>query len=351
MGLAVSWVAVRPYVIPAAIIVIGIVLGVAFEYGGRRRIALLPAIRSHRWLSMAIEALAGAVVLWFTSLGIYVAIVSSQQRPSVERLLDQILLVLVLASITIVAGRFVGSAVLFLSRGPEQQLASGTLFASVSQGLIAVLGALIILSSLGIQITPLLTALGVGGLAVALALQPPLANLFSGLQLVASRQIRPGDYVELQTGQQGFVEDINWRNITIREPTNNLVVVPNLLLAQAIFINYRLPDPQVAARVPVRVAYGSDLDFVEQLMLRAVALAREDMHGQGTSGDAYVRFDEFGSDTINLSVRFFVPRVVDQERARSSFLRRLYALLREHGIGSPVTNPVVPPAAPAADKA
>src|SRR5262249_37420548 len=155
------------------------------------------------------------------------------------------------------------------------------------------MGALIILSSLGIQITPLLTALGVGGLAVALALQPPLANLFSGLQLVASRQIRPGDYVRLQTGQEGFVEDINWRSISIRERPNNLVVVPNTMLAQAIFTNYRLPEPRVATRVPLRVAYGSDLDFVERLAFEATRLALDDVGAEALADDTYFRFEEF----------------------------------------------------------
>jgi len=296
----------------------------------------------HAWLGIALESLDLGILFWVTAIGVHVAIAVSSAPPAVLRLLDQTLAILVLASVTIVAARFAGSAVLHFSRGPGSQIASGSLFASVAQGLVIVFGLLLTLSSLGIEITPLLTALGVGGLAVALALQPPLANLFSGLQLIASRQIRQGDYVALASGQEGFVEDINWRSISIRESANNLLVVPNLVLAQQVFINYRLPEPRVAARVPFRVAYGSDLDYVERLALEAVASVDGNVDDEGISQEAYVRVHEFADTTVNLSVSFYVKRVIDQEHAKSEFLRRFHDLMKREGIESPIGNPVVP---------
>jgi small-conductance mechanosensitive channel len=337
-----SWFSVRPFVIPLVIVLIATGVGAVLQFVVLRRVNESSLLRRNMWLSIAFDSLGASVMIWTAALGVYVAITTSAATQAVIHLLDSALAVLVLSSVTVAVARFTGSAVLRLSGSPGQQLASGTLFASVSQSLVGIMGGLIILQTLGIQIAPLLAALGVGGLAVALALQPPLANLFSGLQLVASRQIRPGDYVELQGGQQGFVEDINWRSISIREPTNNLLVVPNQVLAQAVFTNYRLPEPQVSARVPIRVAYGSDLAFVEQLALEAANLTREDIGRDRTSHDAYVRFEEFGDATVNLAVHFLVPKIVDQERARSVFLRRFYELLQRNGIGSPVQNPVIP---------
>jgi small-conductance mechanosensitive channel len=337
-----TWPAIREFVVPVACIAVAAGMGAVLEFLVQRRLAASVFVRRRAWLTILIDALDAGVLFWATAFGVHVALAVSTLPPNVVRLLDQTLLVLVCASVTIVAARFVGSTVIRLSRGPGQQIASGSLFASVSQALIVVLGALFTLSSLGIAVTPLLTALGVGGLAVALALQPPLANLFSGLQLVASRQIRPGDYIALPSGQEGFVEDINWRSISIRESTNNLVVVPNQVLAQEIFINYRLPEPRVAARVPLRVAYGSDLDFVERLALEAVTLVGEEINDQTASREAFVRVHEFGETTVNLSVSFFVKRAIDQERAKSEFLRRYYELLCRAGIGSPIGNAVVP---------
>lgn len=330
------------YLIPAAIIAVGAGIGAALRLVVQRRVLRSTAVRSRPWLEMALQAAGLGYVFWIAALGAHIAIVLSARTAPIMRTLDDVVLVLVLLSVTIVAIRFTGSAVLQLSRGPEQRLASGTLFASLAQVLVGAMGGLIILDSIGIRVTPLLTALGVGGLAVALALQPPLANLFSGLQLVASREIRSGDYVALQGGQEGFVEDINWRSISIREPTNSMIVVPNQVFAQAIFINYRLPEPQIAARVLLKVAYGSDLDFVERLALEAVQRARRGIDGKGTSSDAWVRFEELTDSGVSLAVSFYIPRIADQERAKSAFLRCFYGLLQDHGIGSPTQNAIVP---------
>ena len=98
---------------------------------------------------------------------------------------------------------------------------------NIAWGLVVGLGLLVVLSGLGISITPMLTALGVGGLAVALALQEPLSNFFAGVFLALAGQIRVGDYVRLDSGQEGFVADFGWRSTRLRMLANNLVVVPN----------------------------------------------------------------------------------------------------------------------------
>ena len=106
----------------------------------------------------------------------------------------------------------------------------------------------------------MLTALGVGGLAVALALQDTLGNLFAGLQIVASKQVRPGDYLLLESGQEGSVTDIAWRYTTLRTQSNNLVVVPNAKLGQSIITNFQLPDQPLSVIIEFGVAYSSDLE-------------------------------------------------------------------------------------------
>jgi small-conductance mechanosensitive channel len=112
----------------------------------------------------------------------------------------------------------------------------------------------------------MLTALGVGGLTVALALQEPLANFFAGFFITLSGQIRVGDYVKLDSGQEGYVVDFSWRSTRLRMLANNLVVVPNARLAQAIVINHYLPGPDLAVLVEVGVDYRSDLTHVERVV-------------------------------------------------------------------------------------
>ena len=94
------------------------------------------------------------------------------------------------------------------------------------------------LNAVGVSITPIITALGVGGLAMALALQDTLSNLFAGIHILAEHTIRIGDFIRLETGQEGYVEDISWRTTRIRMLPNNMVIVPNSKLAQSVVVNY-----------------------------------------------------------------------------------------------------------------
>ena len=121
-----------------------------------------------------------------------------------------------------------------------------------------ILGSLILLRHFNVSITPILTALGVGGLAVALALQDTLSNLFGGFYVAVAGQVRLGDYIKLNTGEEGYVTDIGWRCTTFRAPANNMIIVPNAKLAQAIVTNYNLPEKRMAANFVVTVGYDCD---------------------------------------------------------------------------------------------
>ena len=132
---------------------------------------------------------------------------------------------MVILSVTVAAGRAAAGFVRLYADRRDNLLGSTSIFVNLARALVLVIGALVLLQSLGISITPILTALGVGGLAVALALQDTLSNLISGLHVAASQQIRPGDYIRLDSGDEGFVTDITWRNTTIRALPNNLIVV------------------------------------------------------------------------------------------------------------------------------
>ena len=115
-----------------------------------------------------------------------------------------------------------------------------------------------VLENLGISLTAIWTTLGVGSVAVALALQETLSNLFAGLYLLADRPVSPGDYIKLDSGQEGYVMHIGWRSTTMRTQSNNIVFVPNSTMAKAVITNYSLPELMVSVTIPVRVAYGSD---------------------------------------------------------------------------------------------
>ncbi|WP_371681655.1 mechanosensitive ion channel family protein [Chroococcidiopsis sp. TS-821] len=146
--------------------------------------------------------------------------------------------------------------------------------------------------------------MGIGGLAVALAFQDTLANIFSGLYLLISKQVKTGDYVKLETGQEGYVTDITWRNTTIKELPNSTIIVPNSKLSSAIFTNYCLPAKELSIQVHLGVSYDSDLDRVEQVTL---AVAKEVMHdvlGVSNTFEPFIRFHTFGDFSIDFTVFF-----------------------------------------------
>ena len=123
------------------------------------------------------------------------------------------------------------------------------------------------MNELGVSITPILTALGVGGLAVALALQDTLSNFFAGFYIMMAGQIRVGDYVKLDSGEEGYIVDISWRSLTIRTLPNNIVVVPNSKVAQANVTNYSLPEKRMSLLIKVGVSYDSEPDQIERILV------------------------------------------------------------------------------------
>jgi small-conductance mechanosensitive channel len=164
----------------------------------------------------------------------------------------------------------------FAARNPSVSPALG-----VSRGIVRIvvtaLAAIMALESVGVPVAPLLTTLGIGSLAVALALQETLANFFAGLHLLADRPVRPGDYIKLQEGAEGFVETIGWRSSRLRTSANNIVVVPNVKLSQAILTNFHLPIANVTMTITLTVDADADADAVERALSDELARAVGDV--------------------------------------------------------------------------
>lgn len=206
---------------------------------------------------------------------------------------------------------------------------------NVAWTLIATLGVLVILNGLGLSITPMLTALGVGGLAVALALQEPLANFFAGLFITLAGQIRVGDYVKLDSGQEGYVADLSWRSTRLRMLANNLVVVPNAKLAQAIVVNHHLPSQDLAVLVEVGVDYASDLAHVERVVAEVGREVMLNVAGGVPAFEPFIRYHTFGESSIDFTVILRAKEFVDQYLVKHEFVKRLHARFNREGIVIP----------------
>jgi len=200
--------------------------------------------------------------------------------------------------------------------------------------LVAISG-MLILDNLGVSLTPLLTTLGIGSLAVAIALQDTLGNAFAGLHIKADRPIEVGQFIRLDSGDEGYVERIGWRSTRIRMLPNKCAVVPNSKLVQSTIINYDLPDPEVAVLVEVGVHYDSDLAKVERVTRSVGREIMKSVDGGVPGFDPFIRYHTFNESSIDFTVILRAQRFVDGYLIKHEFVKKLHDRYKEEGIVIP----------------
>ncbi|MBN0042971.1 mechanosensitive ion channel family protein [Streptomyces actuosus] len=244
----------------------------------------------------------------------------------------QVLLILV---VTLTAARVVSGLVRSVTQARSGVAGSASIFVNITRVLVLAIGFLVVLQTLGISIAPLLTALGVGGLAVALALQDTLANLFAGIHILAAKTVQPGDYIRLSSGEEGYVVDVNWRQTTVRQLSNNRIVIPNGQLASTNMTNFSRPEQKLTILVQVGVSYDSDLEYVEKVTMEVVAETMAEVTGAVQDHDPAVRFHTFGDSSIDFTVILGVGEFSDQYRIKHEFIKRLHRRFRAEHIEIP----------------
>ncbi|UQX04400.1 mechanosensitive ion channel family protein [Streptomyces sp. RerS4] len=256
-------------------------------------------------------------------------------------LLNQTLTALLIVIATLTAARVIAGLVQSVAASRTGVAGSASIFVNITRVVVLTMGVLVALETLGVSIAPLVTALGVGGLAVALALQDTLANLFAGVHILASKTVQPGDYIRLSSGEDGYVVDINWRNTVVRDLSNNLVIIPNGRLAKTNMTNYTQPEQQLSILVQVGVGYDSDLEHVERVTLDVVDGVMVDIAGAVPDHEAAVRFHTFADSRINFTVILGVGEFSDQYRIKHEFIKRLHRRFRAEGISIPAPTRTV----------
>jgi small-conductance mechanosensitive channel len=285
---------------------------------------------------IVVNALKGPFMIWVLILGTHLAIQSSDLDPRATKWIGRVLLALWILSLTIVASRLAGGLIRFHGRGIPGALPVTTLTQTLAQLAVVILGLLVLLNLWGISITPILTALGVGGLAVALALQDTLSNLFAGFYVAVANQVRLGDYIRLNTGEEGYVTDIGWRSTTIRALASNIVIIPNSKLGQAIVTNFYLPDKRVGVSIHIGVSYDSDPDQVERVLLEEAQTAAREIPGMLAEPAPGVTFDPgFGDWALGFTLGYSVQEFNDQFRVRAELRKRILKRLRQEKIDMP----------------
>ncbi len=326
---------------PAVSVLTGWIAGALLERLFVGRLKSLAARTTWEGDDVLIEAIHGLLKWSAALLALHLALFRWVASEQIANWLQKSTVIASIMVATVFASRSAVGFVKLYTRSVEGVVPSMTIFHSLTRVSVFALGILIALQSVGISIAPILTALGVGGLATALALQPTLANLFSGVQILASRTINPGDFVKLDSSEEGFVQDINWRTTTIRSSTNNLVLVPNSRVANAVVTNHHYPDREVGIAVSWTVPYGTDLMKVEQVVAEVGLHVQTTLPGAVATHVPVARFTQFGESGVAFSVGLRATEYAEQFLLRHEFIKRLDARFRAEGVDLPYPHRVM----------
>ena len=289
-----------------------------------------------------IKSLKTPSVYWILALGLYAGLSISDLPEKYVFYFSKTIHVIIILSITLAVANLTGKIFRNYIQKSNLPIPTTGLAYGILKSTILIIGFLIILSILGVSITPLLTALGVGGLAVALALQDTLANLFAGIHILMEKSIRVGDFIKLETGQEGYIEDITWRTTRVRMLPNNIVVIPNSKLAQSVVTNYYLPEKRMSLLIPIGVSYSSDPEKVEQILVEEAKKAVGEVPGLLGEPEPFVRFiPGYGESSLDFTLICQVQEFVDQYLAQHELRKRIFKRFKQEGIEIPFPHRTV----------
>ena len=293
---------------------------------------------SWNWDDPIVENLRKPIRTWCLLAGVFAVKVMWEDSlpPSISSYITKIIIVLLGLSILLFVAKTITDLIGLY--GDKVALPGTGLTQALVKSVILLIGVLIILGSLGVSITPLLTTLGIGGLAVALALQDTLSNLFSGFYIVIARNIRKDDFIRLESGEEGYVVDIGWRASVIRMLPNNMVIIPNSKLANSIITNYYLPEREMSVLVQVGVHYDSDLEKVERGTIETARECQKEIEGAVHDHEPFIRYHTVDSSIINFSVILRPGEFLGNYLLKHESIKRLQK--RDQGEGTILPFPI-----------
>ena len=194
-----------------------------------------------------------------------------------------------------------------------------------------VLGIMGVLASWEVSITPLLASAGLAGAAVAFAAKDTIANFLGGISILVDRPYTVGHYIVLESGERGEVVDIGLRSTRLRTRDDILVTVPNSIMSNSRIINESAPVRRFRVRIPVGVAYGSDLQAVERILLEVAG----DNPGVEKEPPPRVRFRSFGDSALNFELLCWAEDPVHRGRIIHELNVAVYEHFNEEGVTIP----------------
>jgi small-conductance mechanosensitive channel len=258
------------------------------------------------------------LVLWFLVLGIYFSLrfFGENLGHETNKILQNLSTIVLFSSISYTFG-----AILEMVVEDYSNIRSSIISVSTRWG-VFITGLLLGLSAVGFQITPILTALGIGGLAVALALQPLLSNLFSGIYITSSKRVQVGDQISVGN-YSGEVIDVGVYSTIIRDPNNNIVYIPNSQIINSILVSYNKPDPTFVDNMRILIYGSNDPERAKEVLLE-ILKEMENFEGFDKTFKPIVWFDGFGPHALIFTIRFRALSRLDWRNCASEIRLRVY---------------------------
>jgi small-conductance mechanosensitive channel len=293
------------------------------------------AYKSGSLLSMLAKALPAPLYILVPITGIMFSIRFAPFLKTDEASILHVLRIILSLSVVYLVDNIIQGVIGEIEHRNQALKNSHFLFTASVHIVVWALGLMIILDTLGISITPLIASLGIGSLAVALAFQSTLSNLFSGIYILVDRPVHAGQYIKLSTGEEGTVEFIGWHSTQIRTLGNHMIILPNSKLAENLLQNYSLPNSRWGFSVEMGVDYSSDLARVEAVTMEVADQIQQTVSGATRDSKPSVCFHDFAASSINFSVNFEAEDYAKVYLIKHEFIKAVHARFRQEGIKIP----------------
>ena len=316
----------------AIALVVGVLAGALVHVLVVHRLRSYGEARDLRWPAAAADSLRWMLEVWGGLIGVAVADPRASLSQEWSTWLERAWIVVAVLSVTVFLTRLAGTLTRSLVASDKSRLPSASIVLNIVRFVIWVIGFMVALNLLGVQIGPLLTALGVTGIAVSLGLQDILRNLFTGLQITLTHQYEPGQFVHLQSGEEGEVIDLTWRETRLRTPTGDIAVVPNSVIGNTVVTNHSSGEELYVLDVQFTVATDSDLDRVVSVAVEAARTTAEESAEVEASFSPTCDVVALAGAGATCVTRLGVKHYRRRRIAQDAYLRALQKRFRIEGI-------------------
>lgn len=263
------------------------------------------------------------IYLLIILIGLNIALKTLTIVQNYNEIINKIFFVIYVLIITLTISKIITILILHWFKVKKKFERAPKLINKIINITIYVVALLIVLDYFKIDITPLIATLGIGALAIGLALQNTLSNLFAGLHILTDRPVNIGDFIEIGNDISGFVEDIGWRSTRIRTLPNTIIIIPNSKLAESVITNTSQPEQEMSVVIQCGVSYGSNLEKVEKVTIDVAKQIQKKVEGAVKKFEPFIRYHTFGESNIDFSIILRVEKPTNKYIIKHELIKSL----------------------------